>query len=286
MDNKKLVKYSIVFFLILFIPTLIFSISLNKSMESYFNNGLLDTLEVKNNSDYSLDYYYKGVKMETYSTYSEAMLDDKYGILLYADNGMVYNRKTPLGTQSYVIDYSWLNSNTYNKDNIIHYVTYNKNMMILRTLYLSSGWTYMLFIFIIFMILLKVLSPTLLFFAVNIFTYFKYKSIPFEEISKEQFKYFELFRSLILTQTNNRLKKGKYFIYFSMIVSYLFIMMLYNNESIAYINSLIFTIISIYAGFLLIYSIYLIVRVLTDKETKTLTKELKTKLDIKDLDGV
>lgn len=286
MENKKLIKYSLIYFLILFIPTLIFSISLNKSMESYFNNGLLDTLEVKNNPDYTLSYYYKGVEMDTYPTYSEAMNEDKYGILLYADNGLVYNRKTPLGTQSYIIDYSWLNSNTYNKDNIIHYVTYNKNMMILRTIYLSSGWVYMLFVFIIFLIIFKILSPTLLFFLVNIFTYFKYKSIPFKDISKEQFKYFELFRSLILTQVTNRLKSSKYFIYFSMIISYLFIMMLYNNESIAYINDLLFPIIFIYSGLLLVYNIYLIVRVLTDKETKTLTKELKNKLDIKNWDGV
>lgn len=286
METKKLIKFTIYYFLILITTTFIFSYSLNKSMENYFNNGLLDTLEVKNNKDYTLSYYYKNVEMETYDSYSDAMRDDKFGILLYANNGLVYNRKTPLGTQSYIIDYSWLNSNTYNKNNIIHYVTTKKTLMILRTMYLSYGWIYILTLFILFLIIFKILSPTLLFFIVNIFTYFKYKSIPFDEISKEQFKYFELFRSLILTQANNKLKKSNYFVIFSMAFSYLIIMLLYLNNNLNYFNDVILPIIFIFSGILAFYCIYIISRILTDKETKTLTKEIRDKLDIKDWDGI
>lgn len=286
METKKLIKFTIYYFLILITTTFIFSYSLNKSMENYFNNGLLDTLEVKNNKDYTLSYYYKNVEMETYDSYSDAMRDDKFGILLYANNGLVYNRKTPLGTQSYIIDYSWLNSNTYNKNNIIHYVTTKKTLMILRTMYLSYGWIYILTLFILFLIIFKILSPTLLFFIVNIFTYFKYKFIPFDEISKEQFKYFELFRSLILTQANNKLKKSNYFVIFSMAFSYLIIMLLYLNNNLNYFNDVILPIIFIFSGILAFYCIYIISRILTDKETKTLTKEISDKLDIKDWDGI
>ena len=283
METKKLIKFTIYYFLILMTTTFIFSYSLNKSMENYFNNGLLDTLEVKNNKDYTLSYYYKNVKMETYDSYSDAMRDNKFGILLYANNGLVYNRKTPLGTQSYIIDYSWLTSNTYNKNNIIHYIKTKKILMILRTMYLSYGWIYILTLFIVFLITFKILSPTLLFFMVNIFTYFKYKSIPFDEISKEQFKYFELFRSLILTQANNRLKKSNYFVIFSMAFSYLIIMLLHLNNNLNYFNDLILPIIFIFSGILAFYCIYIISSILTDKETKTLTKEIRDKLNIKDL---
>lgn len=272
MESKRIFKYLFYLFTTLFVINLIFSISLNNSLSNHFKNGLLDNVNVKTNTDYTLDYYYNGVKMDSFDYYADAMREQRHGILLYANNGLVYNRKTPLGNQSYVIDYSWLKKGIYDKEDIISYIDNNKLIMLFRIMYLSNGWLYILSVSLILMFIMKITVPSLLFFTVNIMTYFKYKSIPDKEKSDEQFKNFEIFRSLILTKSLNEFKKSRDYMFITIIYSYLVIYLMLINSSIDFLPNFIFPIILVYLGILTVVSLYTTIKVLYDIEFKKLSK--------------
>lgn len=270
MESKRILKYSLSFFIILISINFLFSYSLNKAIQTHFENGVLENLTVEYKNDYTVNYYYDGIKMDSYERYSDAMNQDKYGVLLYSNNGLTYNRKTPLGNQSYIIDYSWLKKGVYNEKDILDYTKNHKWLMLFRTSYLSSGWIYILGITILLFYIMKLIVPTILFFLINIITYFKYKSIPDKEKSDEQFKNFELFRSLILTKSLNKFKESREYFIITLFYSYFMIYAILVNSSVYYIQTFLIPIILIYLGILTFISLYVVVKVLYENEFKKL----------------
>lgn len=281
MKTKNIFKYSAIYCLILVIISLGFSYSLNKTIETHFNNGLLEKIVVEKNKDYTLTYYYNDIEMESYPSYYAGMQSQIYGQLLYADNGLVYNRQTPMGVQSFVIDYSWLPSGEYSKDGIKHYLKQHRLVMLLRTTYLSTGWSYMALMCILLLFISKLILPTIIFMLSNIFSYFKYRSIPEYNASTDRLKYYELYRSLIMTKTLNRYSKSRDFIIFTCIYSYLVVYLLILNNSVSYFIQYLPTLSLIFIGLSTIFCLYYITQVVTDNENKLLLKELTKKLNIR-----
>lgn len=273
MEMKKLIKFSSMFFAILFLVTFLFSLSFNQSMRKHLNDGLLENTRVELNEDYTKSFYYKDVKMNNVGSYSEAIQEPKYGVLLYANDGLIYNRKTPIGTQSFVVAFPWLPNSEFNQKEIIKYVNNNRTLMVFRTMYLSSGWLYMFLLYVILLFVYKLIYPTILYFLTSFIAYIKYKTIPFDSISKEQFKNFELFRSLIFTSTTNRLDKNTSFLYVTMFFSYLTIYMLYLNNTLHLFYTVLPTIISIYISIIVFLCLYKTTSTLRENELKKLMKE-------------
>lgn len=280
MKFPRILKYTVVFASILFFITTVFSYSLSSSIDTYFNNGLLDNLEVKQKSDYSKTYYYKEVEMESYPSYREAMLNGKTGILLYAENGLVYNRKTLVGTQSLILDYNWLSTGEFNKEEIKNYFKENKILTNLRTTYLTQSLWYMILLFFILLLATRYISPTIIFLLSTVVTYFKYKTIPEQDNSSERLKFFELYRGIVHTKTLNRLEKSKEIILFASLFTYFTILSLNTNGTLSYLPSISIPLILAYVGVLSILLMHLVNQTVTDNENIVLEKELAQKLNL------
>lgn len=278
MKTKIILKYSGLFFLILFIITFIFSYSFNSNMLSHINKGLLESTTVVQKKDYNKEFSYKGVVMESFDSYSEAMSEPKFSTLLYANDGVVYNRKTPIGTQTFVIAFSWINGNDFDAEGMKNYVNDNFLLMILRTIYLSNAWMYMFIIYIILLLIYKAVIPPFIFIGISIFSFVKYKTLP-KNILEKQAKNLELYRSLILTSSFNRLSKNTSFLYLSMFYTYMSVYLVYLNNSLYFFETYLPIILSTYVGIVLIHCIYTVSKVLLDKEVLKIQKEIEYNLD-------
>lgn len=275
MKNTFIVKYFILYVFILTVISFIFSYSFISVISDKFNDSILDDVMVINDSEYNKEYYVNDLLITSYSNYSEAIQKDKFGELLFANDGIVYNRKTPIGKQSFVIDYSWLSSNTFSKKEIIKYLKNHKLLMIIRTMYLTGGFTHLILLGLLLIIILKLISPTLIFLITSIYTYIKFKELQtIVNSSSNSIKFFELYRGLILTKITNKVKQSKFLLLFTFSYAYLtvYLFILKGNLNLVYTLSL--NIIFVYVGLLLFILSYFLFQTIIDSETKKLIDEL------------
>lgn len=284
MSLKRIFKYTFIYAGFLIAISLFFSINLSSAITNYIQNGLLDPLEVKQDSNYKKEYYYKDTKMDSFNSYSDAYYEGKYSLLLYADNGLIYKRKTPIGTQAYILDYSWLSKNDYDKKEIVSYVTDNQLIMILRTLYLTTSLWYMILVFIVLLVIARYISQPILYIYSNILAYYKYKSLSKEQPEKNRMKYYELFRGLIVTKSLNALDKSKELMLMTGFYAYFIIYFLSIKSSLGLLSEITLPILLFYLGFLSVFLLFIILKVNSDNENKLLIKELSDKLNINQTD--
>lgn len=257
MKNIK-IKYFTGFTLILVLLSFIFSYNFFSTIKNNISNGWLD---------------YVKVEQHTFN-YSDSIGSDAYNELLFSNNGFIYKRKTPIGQQTFVFDYNWIDSGSLNDVEIKEYLENNRLLMLMRTMYLTQMPIIILIVSIILLIVTNILSPTLLYLFSEIFTYVRKRQL--KDLENE-LKYLELYKSLLLTKVNRLFEQSRDYLIIIFIYSYFTLYLLDINSSIAQIVHLLPTILSVYVGILSIICLSKIIHIITTNEIKKLTRELLNK---------
>lgn len=174
-------------------------------MEDYIQEGLLDIVDVSYTNKGSIAYEINGNPLEPFESYAVALRDGRNEQLLFAENGLALKRKSPIGQQYYVIDYSWLDKGRYDEQDIKDYVKEHRGVMLLRSSYLTDSVLYGSILFITLYALSFYLVPMLLLFLSNFYIFLKKQKAKNREIDYE---YEDLAKSMISKLLHNQYDKS------------------------------------------------------------------------------
>lgn len=173
-------------------------------MEGFFQEGLLDIIEVNYSEKGEIAYEINGNPITHFDKYGEALRLGKEEQLLYADNGLALKRNSPIGKQYYVIDYSWLPKGRYDEQDVKDYVKDNKLIMLLRSTYLTDSVLYGTVLFSALYGLSYYLVPSILGLLANIYIFFKGKKVKGRDLD---YDYSDLAKSMLIKLMNKKYEK-------------------------------------------------------------------------------
>lgn len=199
MSLKKHLISTLIYALTILFIAFVFSGTLVGSFRDTIDKGLLDRVEyVTDKSEEILKI--DGVESKLYPSYNEAIYLGNVETVLFAKNGLAFKKRTPMGIQSYIIDYSWLKGKEFNPERVKEYVNDNEPLMLIRSVYLTE-FTYP--IIILFMLLLYVsilVMDSLIPIIATIFSAFKHRGFKTEM--------FDLTKSLLVSKITHKYKKS------------------------------------------------------------------------------
>lgn len=184
---------------------LLLAVTLVTQMEGFFQEGLLDIVEVDYSEKGEIAYEINGNPIKHFDKYGEALRLGKEEQLLFSANGLALKRNSPIGKQYYVIDYSWLPKGRYDEQDIKDYVKDNRTILILRSSYLTDSVLYGTVLFSALYGLSYYLVPTILVLLSNIYIYFKGLKVKGRELD---YDYSDLAKSMLLKLMNKKYEKS------------------------------------------------------------------------------